>query len=592
LIEARTPEPAELERALNPASAPAAATDAGGPPAIEAAAFGWTYAGRSRPALQGLNFRLEPGRVLLVLGPSGSGKSTLARALTGLVPHTLPGRWQGSLLVGDLDVATTPARFLGERVGLVFQDPDSQLVMARVDDEVAFGLENRGWPRPRMAARVPEALAEVGLAGFEPRGTNTLSGGEKQRLAIADVLAARPSLLVFDEPTANLDPPGMHATLEQLASLARSREHTIVLIEHRLEAALPLADHVLLLDEEGRQLAFAPSRSVGRGAVSLLERSGAWVPRSWSGADVPHDAGVAASPSEPAASGGPERPGAERLLLAAANVSLDYPADQSGTHRALDGVSLEVRAGERISIVGPNGAGKSTLLFVLSGLRRPNNGTVGLRAMPRQDGAAEELRDPTRLRPAEIPARVGLIFQDPELGFVAQTARDEVAATYRAVCADRAGRGGDADHGGGADEPPDPDGVLARFGLGHLAEQNPFRLSGGEQRRLSLAALVPLPPAVLLLDEPTLGLDRRGTAAVMGLLDDLRATGQAQLLATHDPRLLPACDRVVALDRGRIVFDGPPEEFLAKPPYSPAEPWRDGATEQLPRGSAEAQAAR
>jgi energy-coupling factor transport system ATP-binding protein len=531
--------------------------------------------------------------VLLVLGPSGSGKSTLARALAGLVPHTLPGRWQGSLLVGDLDVATTPARFLGERVGLVFQDPDSQLVMARVDDEVAFGLENRGWPRPQMAARVPEALAEVGLAGFERRGTNALSGGEKQRLAIADVLAARPSLLVFDEPTANLDPPGMHATLEQLASLARRREHTIVLIEHRLEAALPLADDVLLLDEEGRQLAFAPSRSVGRGAVSLLERSGAWVPRSWLGADVPHAAEVMASPPGLAASGGPGRSGGEQVLLTADDLILDYPADESGPHRALDGVSLEVRAGERISIVGPNGAGKSTLLFVLAGLRRPNNGSVGLRAMPRQDGAAEELRDPTRLRPAEIPARVGLIFQDPELGFVAGTAWDEVVATYRAV---RAGRDGAADLGGGADgeadEPPEPDGILARFGLSHLAEQNPFRLSGGEQRRLSLAALVPLPPAVLLLDEPTFGLDRRGTAAVMRLLDDLRATGQAQLLATHDPRLLPACDRVVALDRGRIVFDGPPEEFLAKPPYSPAEPWRDGATKQRPRGSTEAQAAR
>ena len=603
-VETRTPGRATgQERAPNHVSAPVVATDAGGPPALEAAEFGWTYADRARPALQGLTFRLEPGRVLLVLGPSGSGKSTLARALTGLVPHTLPGRWQGSLRVGDLDVATTPARFLGERVGLVFQDPDSQLVMARVEDEVAFGLENRAWPRPRMATRVPEALAEVGLAGFEPRGTNTLSGGEKQRLAIADVLAARPSLLVFDEPTANLDPPGMHSTLEQLTRLAQRREHTIVLIEHRLEAALPLADDVLLLDDEGRQLAFAASRSVGRGAVSLLERSGAWVPRSWLGADVSRAAASVASPPGAVDPGHRPRPDSGQVLLTADDLILDYPADESGSRRALDGVSLEVRAGERISIVGPNGAGKSTLLFALSGLRRPNSGTVGLRTIPLQDEPAGELRDPTRLRPAEIPARVGLVFQDPELGFVAGTARDEVAATFRAV---RAGRGGgtgrDADRSGGAhyggdvgrgaDEPPDPDGILAGFGLGHLAEQNPFRLSGGEQRRLSLAALVPLPPAVLLLDEPTFGLDRRGTAAVMRLLDDQRATGQAQLLATHDPRLLPLCDRVVALDRGHIVFDGPPEEFLADPPYSPAEPWRDGATERRIRGRAKPRAAR
>jgi len=536
-------------------------------PAIEADGLGWTYAGRSRPALAGLTFRLEPGRTLLVLGPSGSGKSTLARALAGLVPHTLPGTWQGRLRVGDMDVETTPARFLGERVGLVFQDPDCQLVMARVDDEVAFGLENRGWPRPRMEARVPETLAQVGLGGFDLRATATLSGGEKQRLAIADVLAARPSLIVLDEPTANLDPPGMFDTLEQLAVLARRREHTIVLIEHRLEAALPMADDVLLIDDEGRQLTFAPADSVGRRAVSLLRRSGAWVPSAWSGADVP-SAGVE-SAAAAIASRPDRRP--EQVLLQAVNLTLDYPSDESGTHRALDGVSLEARSGERIAVVGPNGAGKSTLLFVLCGLRRPTRGRVGLRSIAGtggtgDGGTGEELRDPSRLRAGEIASRIGLVFQDPELGFVARTARDEVAATELAA---RTGRGRPL-------PPPDSDGVLARFGLGELAGQDPFRLSQGEQRRLSLAALVIRPPAVLLLDEPTFGLDRRGTEAVMTLLDELRATGQAQLLATHDPRLLPHCDRVVAMDRGRVVFDGSPERFLAEPPYSPAEPWRSG----------------
>lgn len=536
-----------------------------GPPSIEAKDLGWTYAGRSRPAIGGLTFRLEPGRLLLVLGPSGSGKSTLARALAGLVPHTLPGRWQGSLRVGELDVATTPARFLGERVGLVFQDPDCQIVMARVDDEVAFGLENRGWPRPEMQARVPEGLAQVGLGGFELRATNTLSGGERQRLAIADILVARPSLLVFDEPTANLDPPGMHDTLERLAALARRREHTIVLIEHRLEAALPLADDVLLLDEEGRQLAFAPAGSVGREAVSMLERSGAWVPRAWHGSDLPESVAFPAAPASGRRASGPKT---RQLLLRASGVCLDYPADASGAHRALDGVSLDGRAGERIAIVGPNGAGKSTLLFVLSGLRRPTHGTVGLRAIANVDEPAEELRDPTRLRSHEIASRIGLVYQDPELGFVARTARGEVAATERAVR---------ARHRNANDRPIDSDGVLVRFGLGPLADQDPFRLSQGEQRRLSLAALVLRPPAVLLLDEPTFGLDRRGTEAVMLLLDELRESGQAQLLATHDPRLLPRCDRVVALDRGRVVFDGPPGTFLTNPPYSPADPWRNGA---------------
>jgi energy-coupling factor transport system ATP-binding protein len=544
-----------------PRANPVAGTTATGPPLVEAIDLGWSYAGRSRPALSDLSFRLEPGRVLLVLGPSGSGKSTLARALAGLVPHVLAGEWRGRLRIGDLDVAATSARVLGDRVGLVFQDPDGQLVMARVDDEVAFGLENRGWPADRMRAQVPEALGRVGLTGFDRRGTASLSGGEKQRLAIADILAAQPSLLVFDEPTANLDPPGMHATLEQLAVLARRREHTIVLIEHRLEAALPLADEVLLLDDEGRQLAFAPAGSVDREAVALLERSGAWVPRAWVGAEsTERAASSAGSGAVRAHEGG--------LLLEATDLRVEYPADEAGPRCALDGVSYKAMAGERTAIVGPNGSGKSTLLFVLAGLRRPDRGRVRLRALATGGAPAEEMRDPSRLHADEIAARVGLVFQDPELGFVARTARDEVLAADRAVGARRRGR---ADG-----PPPDSDGVLARFGLGHLAGEDPFRLSQGEQRRLSLAGLAIRPPAVLLLDEPTFGLDRRGTEAVIRLLDELRAAGQAQLLATHDPRLLPACDRVVALDRGRIVFDGSPALFLAEPPYSPAGPWRDG----------------
>jgi energy-coupling factor transporter ATP-binding protein EcfA2 len=566
-----------------PAGRPSGAAAA--PPSIEATGLGWTYAGRRRPAIEGLTFRLEAGRVLLVLGPSGSGKSTLARALAGLVPHVQPGSWQGSLRVGELEVADTPARLLGERIGLVFQDPDSQLVMTRVDDEVAFGLENRAWSRTEMTARVPLALAQVGLSGFEHRSTVTLSGGEKQRLAIADILAARPGLLVLDEPTANLDPPGMYSVFEQLAVLAKRREHTIVLIEHRLEAALPLADDVLLIDDGGHQLAFAPAGAVGREAVELLDRSGAWVPRAWTGAGTSRAVERAtaraverakaraveratAPASQPAARGGrPADPSA--LLVEATGVRLEYPADTSGKRLALDAVSVAVHSGERIALVGPNGAGKSSLLFAIAGLLRPAAGTVRLRALPRNGEAVEPLRDPSRLRSSEIAARIGLVFQDPELGFVAGTARDEVNASARAA-------GGRTGTGSGGPDDLGADGALARFGLGHLAAEVPFALSQGEQRRLSLAALALRPPAVLLLDEPTFGLDRRGTEAVLALLDEGRTAGQAQILATHDPRLLPACDRVVALDRGRVVFDGSPAAFLAAPPFEPAEPWRDG----------------
>jgi energy-coupling factor transport system ATP-binding protein len=534
------------------------ADGAGPPPSLEATGLGWTYAGRPRPAIEGLTFRVEPGRLLLVLGPSGSGKSTLARAVAGLVPHVLPGRWQGSLRIGEREVERTPARYLGREVGLVFQDPDNQLVMSAVDDEVAFGLENRGWPRAAMVERVPQALAQVGLAGFERRITNTLSGGEKQRLAIADVVAAGPGVLVFDEPTANLDPPGMHATLEQIAALAAGRRHTIVLIEHRLEPALPLADDVLLIDENGRQLAFGPAGGVGPREVELLERSGSWVPRAWLSRRRPRP--ERGGQSEPPRAG---RTATMPILAEVRDLRIEYPADESGPRRALDAVSLAAHAGERIALVGPNGAGKSSLLLALAGLLRPIAGTVRVGLLPGGNGQGEELRNPARLRADEISARIGLVFQDPELGFVARTAGAEVMASALAAGSPRAASLSGANA------------VLERFGLAHLADQPPFELSQGEQRRLSLAALALRPPALMLLDEPTFGLDRRGTVAVLALLDELRSTGQAQLLATHDPRLLPACDRVVALEGGRVVFDGSPEAFLSAPPYVPSEPWRD-----------------
>ncbi|MGH2407002.1 MAG: ABC transporter ATP-binding protein [Candidatus Limnocylindrales bacterium] len=509
--------------------------------AISADRLGWTYRGAAAPALEGLTFEVPAGQALLVLGPSGSGKSTLARALAGIVPHALPGRWTGHLRVGGDDVPAMPARYLGARVGLVFQDAESQLVMPRVEDEVAFGLENRGWPLAEMRRRVPEALAATGLAGLERRASRSLSGGEQQRLALADVLAPLPQVLVFDEPTANLDPSGMVAFFERLGALAAAREHTIVVIEHRLDAALPLADLVLLLDDTGRQVAFGPPGDVGREHAATLEALGGWVPAAWRQAS----SRVAFPPT--IATDGP-------VVVAAGSIGVRYDTD-GPPRAALTDVDIEVRAGERLALVGPNGSGKSTLLFVLAGIQRPDAGRVQMIA---PDGRS---LDPARSPSSALPELIGLVFQDPEVGFVTRRVGDEVAAR------------------------PDPDSapadrhrpvaeVLARFGLAGLADRDPFRLSQGQQRRLSLATFGWRRPRLLLLDEPTFGLDRRGSDEVLALLDEGRRAGQAQVLATHDPRLLPACDRVLALDGGRVVFSGTSAAFLVDPPFRPAEPWR------------------
>ncbi|MGC8634736.1 MAG: ABC transporter ATP-binding protein [Candidatus Limnocylindrales bacterium] len=564
----------------------------GAPPGIVASGFGWTYRGRSRPSLAGLTFRVAPGAVLLVMGPSGSGKSTLARALTGLVPHELPGTWTGSLQVGDLDIASTSAQVVSGGAGIVFQEPESQLVMPRVEDEVAFGLENRGWERAAMQLRVREALALVGLAGFEGRSTAALSGGEQQRLAIADVLAPMPGLLVLDEPTANLDPPGMEHVFERLAAFAASRERTMVIVEHRLDAALPLADQVLLLDADGRQLAVGAPDDVGRSHAADLERLGSWVPSAWRGWAVPRPAPGLGQTADGA--GLPIRPAASRTQGSgsaahrAAAVTTDglaiavtgratwpvaqvsgaavrYPGSRdhgrAGAARpALLDVALELHPGERVALVGPNGSGKSTLLFLLAGMRRPDSGRVRL-----GDGSRAPDADPSRLRGRDLARILGLVFQNPELGFVGRTCAGEVAASLPVL--------------GRSPDPSDPAvlAALRAFGIEELADQDPFRISEGEQRRLGIAAASLARPPLLLLDEPTFALDRRGAGAVVELLDRLRADGQAQLMATHDPRLVPSCERVVALEHGRVIFDDLSSAFLDNPPYRPAGPWRDPA---------------
>ncbi len=556
-------------------------------PEIVAEGFGWTYRGRPRPSLAGCTFRVPPGRVLLVMGPSGSGKSTLARALTGLVPHELPGTWTGTLRVGELDVASTPAQVVSGEAGIVFQEPESQLVMPRVEDEVAFGLENRGWDRAAMQRRVPEALEAVGLAGFERRSTAGLSGGEQQRLAIADVLAPMPGLLVLYEPTANLDPPGMERVFERLAALAAARERTMVIVEHRLDAALPLADLVLVLDATGRQLAFgAPDEVAGR-HVAALERMGSWIPRAWHGRSASEDAVPGGEPAAaaPATGGSASVVGARPVpastsdarrasdgrpadpVLVIEGATLRYPESTGGASRpALLDVRVELRAGERVALVGPNGSGKSTLLFAAAGLRRLEAGRVRV-----GDGTRPPDADPARLPARRLARSLGLVFQNPELGFVGRTCAAEVAASLVAL--------------GSLPDPADPRvrAALEAFGLELLADEDPFRISEGEQRRLGIVAVSIARPPVLLLDEPTFALDRRGAGAVVALLDGLRGEGQAQLMATHDPRLVPACDRVVALDAGRVVFDGPPQVFLADPPYRPAAPWRDTGTPAAPR---------
>ena len=448
------------------------------------------------------------------MGPSGSGKSTLALALAGVVPREIPGEFAGELEVDGLDPVTADGPAVAARVGLVFQDPESQLVMERVEDDVAFGLESRGWTVDDMRPRIPEVLTETGLAGFERRRTTRLSGGQQQRLALAGALAPRPGILVLDEPTANLDPDGARAFADRLAAVRAARAATIVLVEHRVDVAWPLADLVLALGADGRPIDVGTPDEVIARSRAAIEASGTWLPGGGAGQRP-----STATTSEPSAA----------PVLAARSLQFAYDGPA-----VVDGVNLELRPGERVALVGPNGSGKSTLARLLAGLLRPLRGTVRL------DGA-----DPSRLKPRELARLAGFVFQDPEAQFVATTVREEAMA------------GLDVD---------DPDAVarvgalMARLGLPLEAfgERSPYLLSGGEQRRLSLAPALARAPRLLVLDEPTFGQDRRGCEALEAILAEQVAAGTAVLAATHDERFMTSfASRVVRLEGGRIASDEP-----------------------------------
>ncbi|MEO7230950.1 MAG: ATP-binding cassette domain-containing protein [Candidatus Limnocylindrales bacterium] len=503
--------------------------DPAGPLPLAAQGVGFAYRGADRPALRGVDFRLDAAAVLLVVGPSGSGKSTLAKAIAGLIPRDIPGTWKGSLQVGDLEIATAAPAEVSARVGIVFQDPGSQLVMDRAADDVAFGLENRAWPLDRMRVRVPVALAAAGLAGFEHRHGSRLSGGEQQRLALAGALAPAPGVLVLDEPTANLDPDGADRLFQQLATLKGAGGTTMVLVEHRADLAWPLADLVLALDDDGSPIDLGEPAAVLARSGPRLAREGVWLPSDMSAITRRPRAAASAHPAaastEPLVSVGEARFGYERAIP------------------VLRSVALDVRAGERVALTGPNGSGKSTLLRLVAGLLRPGVGSVRLAG-----------RDPAHLGPAALASLVGYVFQDPELGFIADTVAEEAELGL-----DSTGRREAIE-------------LLERLGLppGRFRTRSPYQLSGGEQRRLSLVVALARRPRLLVLDEPTFGQDRRGWESVVQIVDELVGEGTAVLAATHDQAFAArVADRRVEMAAGWIVADDGQSTRRGSSPESP-----------------------
>ncbi|MFV2195868.1 ABC transporter ATP-binding protein [Nocardiopsis sp. LOL_012] len=497
---------------------------------VELSGWGWKHSGRTAHALRGVDLTVEPGERVLLLGASGAGKSTLLHALAGLTgpDGAIAGDQEGTLLVDG-----APADRRRGAVGLVGQDPETQLVMARAGDDVAFGPENLGVAPELIWPRVDAALAAVGFPYGRSHPTGALSGGEKQRLALAGALAMRPRLLLLDEPTANLDPEGAALVRGVLSTLLAETEATLVLVEHRVADVVDLVDRVVVLEPGGGVAADGPPGSVFAEHGAALAGQGVWIP------------GAEPAPVVPAAPGGP-------VLAEAAGVAARTPREPgvraAPPRTVLSDVDLAVAAGTATALTGPNGAGKSTLLMMLAGLTRPHRGVV----LPRGPLAGADRR-PLRRWPARRLARhVGTVFQHAEDQFVTGTVRDELLfAPLRAGAARAEAEGWVGE-------------LLERLRLTALADVHPYTLSGGEKRRLSVATALssgPLhAPDVLVLDEPTFGQDTRTWRELVELLGALRAEGRAVVMATHDEPLLRSLADVrvrVADGRTEVCADGP-----------------------------------
>jgi energy-coupling factor transporter ATP-binding protein EcfA2 len=498
------------------------------------------YRARNEPALDHISLTLGQGELLLVAGTSGCGKTTLIRCINGLIPRSYKGELSGHILLNGEDLSGRPLAHVSRVVGTVLQDPERQILGARVSAEVAFGLENLGLPRADIRKRVQEALETLGIVDLRERETHLLSGGEKQKVALAGVLAMRPNVLLLDEPLASLDPASAQETLALIRRLA-DEGISILLVEHRVEDALRIRPDRVVLMEEGRitydgstagmmqvvdpRQVKLPAPVVMARAQSALSRPQDTAPRSFVPAlSLPKD-------REP--------------LVAFQNVSFGYGEDGP---TVLHDVNLTVRKGDIVALLGPNGAGKTTLIKHAIGLLKPRHGTVQV-----------EGRDSRELSVAQTAHTLGYVFQSPSHMLFAPNVREELAFGPKNLGFSETAIRANVAH------------AVEAVNLAGLEEYAPLGLSFGQQKRVSIAAILAMRSKILVMDEPTAGQDYANYMAFMdailgGCGSSAMPGFEAVLFITHDLDLaIVYANRAILMADGRIVADGPPAEVLAEP---------------------------
>jgi energy-coupling factor transport system ATP-binding protein len=484
--------------------------------------LGFRYRTAATPSLHDVDFAARAGELLVVVGGSGSGKSTLLRCLNGLIPRSYRGDLTGMITIGGQNPAELGLAELAQLVGTVLQDPDRQIVASYVGRQVAFGPENLGWPRERIHAAVSSTLERLGIAHLRHRETGLLSGGERQKVALAGLLSMEPRILLLDEPLASLDPASAREALALFRQLA-DEGHTVLLVEHRVEDVLHARPERALFLREGRQAFLGPTAEF----LQLADPLEVKLPAAIALQSLASEHAMPSVVKPRLAPGDP--------IIAFDDIHFAY---DKGTP-ILKGVSLDVREGEVVAILGPNGAGKTTLLRHAIGLLRPTRGQVRVNGV-----------DARQATVAQLARTVGYVFQSPSHMLFAPTVREELLFGPRNI-------GRDVQ----AMEAAVPQ-ALVQVGLADFEERAPLSLSFGQQKRLGIAAVLSMQPRVLVLDEPTAGQDHGSTRMLMQTIGGLEGLA-ATVLITHDVDLAVSyATRVVLMRDGQIEADGPPEQVL------------------------------
>ncbi|MFF8833492.1 ABC transporter ATP-binding protein [Streptomyces sp. NPDC015131] len=518
------------------------------------------YEDMAEPVLRDVDLTVEEGELCLVVGHTGVGKSTLLGAVNGLVPHFTGGTLYGRVLVDGRDTADHPPRELADAVGVVGQDPLDGFVTDTVEEELAYTMEQLAVPPATMRKRVEETLDLLGLADLRHRALHELSGGQQQRVAIGSVLTAHPRVLVLDEPTSALDPTAAEEVLAAVTRLVHDLGVTVLLAEHRLERVVQYADRVLHLPGDGRVVSGPPAEVFRTTSIAPpiveLGRAAGWSPLPLSIRDARRSAaplrarlaGTAPGPARP------PLPGDRPELLTARGVSVSYRGVP-----AVREVDLTLRGGEVTALMGRNGSGKSSLLWALQGSGPRTAGSVRITGAPDPGGAPRPAKgtDPRRLPAAEARGLVGLVPQTPTDLLYLETVKQEL---------DQA----DTESGTATTGTP-ARAVLDRLAPGIPDTVHPRDLSEGQKLALVLAIQLAAAPGVVLLDEPTRGLDYRAKRQLVRIVDDLAAEGRSVVISTHDVEFVArAADRVVVMAEGDVVADGPTAEVIvASPVFAP-----------------------